>query len=95
MSNEYTLGTPERIVYARAVTRRPFEERWNAETIANLRFTPWERHVPRGPRVSFEESVERHEPPVKEGVALPKKMKVTKDQFKKYIFYYYWFARFW
>ena len=40
-SNTYILDTPEGLVEARAIQRRPESERWSADALADIAATPW------------------------------------------------------
>ena len=48
-SNTYIIGTPEGVRNTRAMMRRPFPDRWDAETIGNITTTPWSHGLAHSP----------------------------------------------
>ena len=77
-SNEHILGTTEGVKYARAIQRRPYEEQWKTEPVAELRATPYSMREKHEPGVVFDEPVDRHPPPEEKPVPMPRNFRVAR-----------------
>ena len=53
-ANTYVLATDGKRVEARSVTRRPAQNRWSSERLANAKMTPWSTRDKVEPAVRFE-----------------------------------------
>ena len=54
-------GKTESVAYARTLMRLPNVQKWNKESIAAVRVTPWSLHEAPKPDVVFREQVEQRE----------------------------------
>ena len=58
-ANTYVLATEDgKRVEARSVTRRPAQNRWSSEKLANIKMTPWSTRDKVEPAVRFEAPTE-------------------------------------
>jgi len=78
MSGEHIVATQEGVVYARGFTRRPCEEQWSVEAVAELKATPHSLREPRQRGAAFEHPTEKHPTLEDRAPGLPRSFKITK-----------------
>ncbi len=77
-SNTYIIGTPQGTVTARALMRRPIENRWKAEAMSQLTATPWSERDRPEPTVRFEQGTElAEEAPQRAVEPVPKQFRIN------------------
>ncbi len=62
-SDEHIILTPEKVVYARAIKAVEEKERWDADFIDKIRWTPWETSLPKGNRPEGDVQIHLRNPP--------------------------------
>ena len=89
-TNEHYIGTPDGIVEARAIARRPESERWDATRVQAISATPWMMKTNKGaaevPNVIFpplEVQVPEPEAAV-DPVVVPRKSRITKGDLDRH-----------
>ena len=84
-TNGYLIATKEGLKSSRALMRRPFENRWDLESISGVRCTPWSSRAPlEGPQPDMEPSAARHDQFPDPGPALPRRFKIVKSDLERH-----------
>ena len=86
-SNTYIIGTPDGIEKARSMTRKPLDQRWKPEGLAEIKATPWSEREVREPRVRFQQPAEDPGPPVETAApAAPRALRINKSDLEEHGF---------
>ena len=86
-SNCYLVGTANGVIPARSLQRRPAEERWRADEVAQVQATPWSVHERPEVEVRFREpAAERADAPGATRQASLRQMRISKADLGKYVY---------
>ncbi len=77
-SNEHVIANQDGIHFAAKFARRPTDEAWKTQPVAELQSTPHSLREARRPGAVFEQPTERHPPLEEKGPPLPRSFKITK-----------------
>ena len=72
------MGATEGVKYARAIQRRPYEEQFRTEPVAELRATLYSMRERHAPGVVFDEPVDKHPPPEERPTPMPRNFRVAR-----------------
>ena len=87
-SNSYIIGTQDGVVAARAIYRRPLENRWSVDRATSLTATPWSVREKSDPTASFKDapSEEEKEQEKKRIESVPKACRINYSDLMKHGF---------
>ena len=86
-NHTYIVGTTFGAAWSRAMTRRPYNNRWSAEKLASLRATPWSERRIADVRVEsrFDQPAETaQDPRPPERPGLPRQLRIDRTDLDKY-----------
>ncbi len=84
-ANTYIVGNIHGTVATRSLMRRPMDNRWSRERLAQIRATPWSERVIVDPRVRFEEPAEvEPSPPAPERAIQPRRFRINKADLERH-----------
>ncbi len=76
----HLLGTPDGIEKSRSMTRKPLDQRWKPEGLAEITATPWSEREVRAPRVRFQQPAEDPGPLIETAApAAPRALRINKS----------------